>query len=139
MNEQTTLIPRVPSSRIADFGTELAAALLVEYQAKADVVTAEVDLKKAEAKAVSAAQEEGLISGGNADTRKAQRATVLAESSACEHMRGMVVFEKDKAKDAEIERIRVKEIIEMTKAWLYGQSGHNKITWMYNQSEQNKA
>ena len=94
-----------------------------EYEAKKTVVQFETLLAKAETKAVSAAEGKGHIDGKNADTRKAQRATAIENDDLCKKARAKVEVKREDAEMATIERKAQEQLLNLTKAWLYSQSG----------------
>lgn len=128
MNENApTLIPTNPARRIDEFGQELAAALLDEYQKKAKIAEAEANVQSVEAGLIATATVNGQIDGGNKDTREAQRAGIIASSMSCQAACNGLTEVKEEAELAEIERRRVEAVISLTRAWLYSQSGGKTV------------
>ena len=110
--------------RIELLASELSAALQDEYDKKECVAMAQAKLEVAEAVIIQEAQDAGQIDGKNSDTRKAQRAAVVANSANFKTYNAAVEDAKRIAELATIERRRVDAVIELTKAWMYSQCGH---------------
>ena len=100
-------------------------ALLNEYAASLAANTAQEDADRIEASLLAAAYEDGTINGKNADARKRQEAAFIADSEAIADARRQQVVDATHAASTTIERKAQEALINLTKAWLYSQSGIN--------------
>lgn len=108
---------------ITKLAYQYADALEKELELSTHVLNMQASLERTEARIVEQATADGKVDGKNADTRKAQRAAIIAAAPEVEKVREVVEQAKRAAALAEIECKRFSALIGLTKAWLRSQAG----------------
>lgn len=100
---------------------QYADALGKEYILKFDAIDAQAGIERIKTRIIKKAAADGQIDGGNADTRKIQRAAAVANAPGATEARAILKQAELAAAMAEIERKRLDALVGLTKAWLYSQ------------------
>ena len=109
-------------SELQGLAEEYGKALLEELERKQDLASQESELESAEVFALKEASDAGEIDGKNAESRKLQSASVIANSALCKSARWSVDNCKCEVDKARAECARIDAEIGLTKAWFYSQA-----------------
>jgi len=106
------------NSDLIDLVNEYATTLRQEYDAQFTLADLQANTKQAIALTLRSAYDDGTIDGKNADIRKSQEEIVIANNSEVFSAKREEQEADRKANLARIERERLYQLIQLTKAWL---------------------
>jgi len=109
-------------SELQGLAEKYGKALLEELERKQDLASAELELESVVAAALEMAMDAGDIDGKNAEARKIQSASVVANNKVCGVCRELVNDAQCSLGIARAGCARIDAEVGLTKAWLYSQA-----------------